>query len=78
LNEQDLLDAGQQSLVIGWGCPLETPISNVREMFGSELLGYINFFLPISEMVSIMAIWLISIAAYYVASVVLRWVKAIS
>ena len=76
--EEALLEHSHDVLRIGWGCPLEAPIRAVGNVFGSELMGYINYFLPISEMAAILSLWVIAIGAYYVASVALRWVKAIS
>jgi len=73
-----LVDTGLQQITVGWGCPLKEPISNIRSGFGNELLGYINFFLPITEMLSILSGWLVAIMAYYIASVALRWARAIS
>ena len=69
---------GNEVLQIGWGCPIDSHIHNISEGFGSELLGYINYFIPLSEMVGISTAWLIAIGAYYMASVVMRWIKAIS
>jgi len=71
-------DESVKIIQIGWGCPLETPINQFAQSFGSEILGYINYFLPVSEMVGIAGAWIIAIGAYYVASIVLRWVKAVS
>jgi len=76
--DDNLLGSGRDAISVGWGCPLKAPISNIRNSFGNELLGYINFFIPVTEMVSILAGWLVAIAAYYVASVALRWARAIS
>ena len=73
-----LQEAGHEALKLGWGCPLEAPIQGVQAMFGTELLGYINYFLPLSEMAAILSVWVVSIGAYYIASVALRWVRAIS
>jgi len=71
-------EEASEALRIGWGCPLEGPISNISSSFGADLLGYINYFLPITEMVVIMTGWLVAIAAYYIASIAMRWIKAIS
>ena len=69
---------GQQALAIGWGCPLHAPIQGIAAGMGVEVLGYINYFLPISELAAILVVWLVAIGAYYMASVVLRWIKAVS
>jgi len=67
-----------QALQIGWGCPLEGPISNITSGPGGRLLGYINWIIPFGEMAAIMTGWLLSIGAYYLASILLRWKKVIS
>jgi hypothetical protein len=78
LGEDSLMGDGNAALQVGWGCPFVEPIQAIRGQLGSEVLGYINYFLPISEMAGILSVWLISIAAYYLASPVLRWIKALS
>jgi hypothetical protein len=65
------IDEGYEQLQIGWGCPLEAPIQSIGHGFGSELMGYINYFLPLSEMTAILV-------GYYLASIAMRWIKAIS
>lgn len=41
-------------------------------------LGWLNWFLPISEMIVIGEAWLVAIGTFYLYSVILRWVKAIT
>ena len=41
-------------------------------------LGYINWFIPVKEMLTVGAGWLTAIGLYYLYSVVARWVKLIS
>lgn len=41
-------------------------------------LGWLNWFLPVGQMIAIGEAWLVSIALFYAYSVVLRWVRAIS
>lgn len=43
----------------------------------SDLLGKINFFIPVYDFVTILEAWLVSVAVYYLYSVYARWVKAI-
>lgn len=43
----------------------------------AEVMGYINYFIPISTFLRILTAWLSAITIYYLALVVLRWVKAI-
>ena len=42
-----------------------------------SIMGYINYFVPVGAMLSILSTWLVAVGAYYVVSAVLRWVKAI-
>lgn len=44
---------------------------------GSEVLGYVNYFLPVKQMIAIGQAWLVAIGVYYVYVAVLRWAKAI-
>lgn len=39
------------------------------------VMGYVNFFIPIYTMVSIVESWLTAIAMYYVFTVIMRWLK---
>lgn len=42
-----------------------------------ELLSKINYFVPIYEFISILELWIVAVAAYYLYSIVARWLKAI-
>ena len=42
-----------------------------------EVLGYMNYFLPISEILVILTAWLTAISIFYVYQLILRWAKAI-
>lgn len=42
-----------------------------------SVLGWLNYFVPVTEMLAIFQLWLTAIAIYYVYSIVLRWAKAI-
>ena len=69
---------GYQAVQIGWGCPLNAPIQGITSSIGGDILGYINYFVPLSEFSAILAGWVVAVGAYYMASVILRWVKAVS
>ena len=43
----------------------------------AELLGFLNWFIPVNTFVAILEGWLACVAIYYVWQVVLRWLKAI-
>lgn len=47
----------------------------IREIADIPYLGVLNWFLPVSEMVSVGTLWLIAIGVYYAWMVVARWVK---
>lgn len=66
--------------LLGWlpKDPLLGPINSIRDTLGSELLGYINYFLPISEALTFLSAWVAYIAVYYIVSFALRWAKGIS
>lgn len=43
----------------------------------SDILPYINYFIPIDFMLDLMSAWLACILLYYGYSIILRWIKAI-
>lgn len=43
----------------------------------NDYLGYINWFVPVSQMVSILGLWVSAIATWYIVQLVMRWVKAV-
>ena len=63
---------------IGWGCPIEGPIRTITRGPVTDALGWVNYFIPLSEMAGIMTLWLIAIGVYYLSSIFLRWIKAVS
>lgn len=42
-----------------------------------EYVGWLNWFFPVREFLLVMAVWLTSIAAFYLYSIIMRWVKMI-
>jgi len=72
------VESANQALRVGWGCPLVNPINNITQGISSEILGYINYFVPLAEFTAILSLWVLAIGAYYIASIVLRWIKAVS
>lgn len=43
----------------------------------AKYLGYINWFIPIYSMISVLEGWLVAVSLYYIVQVVLRWAKMI-
>lgn len=42
-----------------------------------DILGYVNYFVPISAMLVVGTSWLAAIGIYYAVQTVLRWTKSI-
>lgn len=40
-------------------------------------LGWLNWFIPVGQMVAIGEAWLVAIGLFYMYSIVLRWIRAI-
>lgn len=56
----------------------DSPFKLIDNSPVSDLLPYINFFIPFDFVIATLELWLAAIAVYYIYSVVLRWVKAIN
>ena len=41
-------------------------------------LGWLNWFVPVGQIIAIGEAWLVAIGLFYMYSIVLRWIKAIS
>ena len=52
-----------------------TPI--VEWVRGLPYLSFVNWFVPVGEMLQLLGVWLSAIAVYYLAMVVLRWLKVV-
>lgn len=57
----------------------QSPFTNIALPAGvSQGLGWLNWFVPVHEIIVLGTAWIGAIALYYLASVMLRWVKVIS
>lgn len=58
------------------------PDSPFREFLdglaGLPYLGYLNWFIPVGDFVRLLSVWCVAVGVFYVASVILRFVKAIN
>lgn len=64
------------NIVLGWLPP--SPFTGIVEAInGLEWLGWLNWFIPVGRIIQLTAAWIAAIALYYLASIALRWVKAI-
>ena len=43
----------------------------------TDIIGYVNYFIPIGSMVKILTAWGACILLWYVSSLLMRWIKAI-
>lgn len=55
-----------------------SPFQSISNSPISEFLGTLNFFVPVSEILSIGQAWLVCVGLFYLYQIVLRWVKAIN
>ena len=56
----------------------DSPFKNVdipQEVI--DILGYVNYFVPVAAMLSIGASWLGAIGVYYLYQTILRWARTI-
>lgn len=42
-----------------------------------QYLGWLNWLLPVGQILSVTAIWLTAISAFYLISIIARWIKII-
>jgi len=42
-----------------------------------QILGWVNWVIPVGEMIAILEAWLVAVALFYVYQLILRWAKAI-
>lgn len=54
--------------------PFQGVISTISEI---PYLQYLNWFFPVTECIAVLQVWLLAVAAYYIYSAIMRWVKMI-
>lgn len=54
--------------------PFRGFIQSIGEL---PFLGWLNWFIPVQDLVTIFAAWLGAVAVFYLYQIVLRWVKVI-
>lgn len=55
----------------------KSPFSYIDNSGVKEFLGYINWIIPVDNIIAIGELWLVSVGIYYIYSVAMRWVKMI-
>ena len=69
-----LLDA--VATILSW-LPQSPFADEVLALQSSDGLGWLAWFFPVHDALALTAKWIAAIALYYLASIALRWVKAI-
>lgn len=72
--KQLLLALANAALAILPDSPFQSFLKTLGTIPG---LGYLNYFVPVAEMVVILEAWLAAIAIFYIYQLVLRWIKLI-
>lgn len=55
-----------------------SPFRGVADaIIGMPYLGWLNWVVPVGDMLRVMAVWLAAISVYYLYSVLMRWVRVI-
>lgn len=49
----------------------------IDQFAGLPFLGYLNWFIPVRQILIVMAAWLAAVSIFYLYSVIMRWVKLI-
>lgn len=55
----------------------DSPFKDIDSSPISDFLGYMNYLVPVTEIVAIMTLWCTAIALYYIVQIALRWIKVI-
>lgn len=63
--------------VIFFFLPDDPFIDFINSMQLSDVMGYINWFIPFSEVLVIGTAWGVSIGVFYIYQIILRWIKAV-
>jgi hypothetical protein len=57
--------------------PFSSYIDSLSKSSILDYLAYINWFIPFSFILDVMLVWLTAVSAFYLYSVVARWIKLI-
>lgn len=55
----------------------DSPFKNIDNSPIVEFLGYLNYLIPIPEILGILTLWCSAIGVFYIVQIALRWIKAI-
>lgn len=57
--------------------PLSPFQQYIDQFRGLEYLSWLNWFVPIGPILGVLSAWLTVVAAFYLYSIILRWVKVL-
>ena len=49
----------------------------IDSVAGIPYLGYLNWFVPVGDILVVMGVWLAAITLFHIYSIVMRWLKVI-
>lgn len=55
----------------------DSPFQLINNNDVQTFMGTLNWFLPMSQIVAELQLWITAVAVYYVYQIVLRWIRAI-
>lgn len=66
-------------MIVNWVVDLlpQSPFIGLDSSIISEWLGYINYFIPVGQMMSIFALWLSAVGLWYLYRWIFRFVRYI-
>lgn len=57
--------------------PFRGAIESVQDAEIITILQYVNYILPVQQMITIFGMWIVGVGLYYVYQLLLRWIKVI-
>lgn len=58
--------------------PLSPFAPFIEQFAGLPYVSWLNWFIPVGDVINVLVAWLAAIVLFYAYSIVLRWIKAIS
>lgn len=73
-----VLGAMKAALIAVLGLLPDSPFRGfIDSLSGIPYVGYLNYFIPVSDFLALLAVWGTAVGAFYLVSAILRFVKAI-
>lgn len=55
----------------------DSPFQSINNGVIGQYLNYINWIIPMDEIIAILQLWVVAIGIFYVYQAIMRWIKAI-